>query len=689
MSELCPACLSENPPTAVSCSSCGYALKTTPQKDVHHLRDNTILTSSQTNRRYQIESTLGEGGFGITYKGIDLSQLKTVAIKECWPDKAARQADSIIWHSSIAPASKNEQLRKFIEEGNNIHLCAHPNIVKVYDWFLANNTAYIVMEFIEGKTLYDLVQERGALDNRQAKKYLLEIAHSLISVHQKSLLHRDIKPDNIMIDKQDRAILIDFGNAREFILNKTRPQTKILSPGYAPLEQYSTQGRRSPALDIYSICATFYYALTATEPPAATDRIDQDPLIPPRQIFSSIDPLMEQIVLTGLKLKAEDRFATAQDLIEAIQGNWTSPSLKKARKLVKEGNLSQAAEIYKSCLNEHSALIELAIIQSHQNDPYVQKTAQKAIQAYPKDGKGYGVLGTFYCQQKSWQKAIENLEKADQLLPNQSWILANLAWSLGEIGQWDRAEKTVERAIILAPYTSFILGLQAWIAGKKQQYKETIRYARMALAEVKSPADTKLKEWIYCNLLVAIDKFTQDISTKDLERTCAQFSQECPQSSLGKGIQGWRLAKNRQWEQAIIYFKQAKGDNWIILNTAVTEEYLGNIQEAIKIYQTYLNEFPNDYKILYRLGLLNAQIKQWQDAKNYLQECLKLKSDYAEAYHNLGWVLLHIKTNDGNVQHFHPLLESYKKAIHFYSAQGKIQLAKNVKESFNEIEVSI
>jgi len=688
MTNLCPACLSENPTTANSCSGCGYTLKTIPQKDVHHLANQTILINTQFNRRYQIESTLGEGGFGITYKGIYLSQLKNVAIKECWPDKAARLGESIIWPSSISPANKNEQLKKFIEEGHHIHLCSHPNIVKVYDWFLANNTAYIVMEFIEGQTLYDLVKEKGALNNQEAKKYFLEIAESLTVIHKQNILHRDIKPDNIMLDKFKKAILIDFGNAREFIANKTLQMTQNVSHGYAPLEQYSKQGRRGPSLDVYSLCATFYYVLTAKEPPSVTDRVDQDTLIPPRQILSSIDPLLEQILLTGLKLKVEDRFATADDLLQALQGDWTSPTVKKARKLVKEGKLFEASQVYQNCLNEPNALTELAIIQSWQNDPNVEQTAQKAIQVNPSDGKSYGVLGTFYCHKKNWIKAVENLEKADRLLINQSWILGNLAWALIKINQWDRAEKIIERALQITPNQSFILGLQAWINVEKQQYKQTIRYTRMALLNVQTPADIKLKEFFYCNLIRAIDKVTEN-STKDIERACEEFIQQCPNSNLAKGIQGWRLAKNQHWQQALMYFVSAKGDNWLLLNRASTEEHLGNTQEAIQTYKKYLYEFPDNYQVFYRLGILNGQLQQWTEAKKCLEKSLQLKSDYSEIHHNLGWVLLHIKNSEGNVEYFHPLLDAYKKAIHFYLKEGKIELANEIKEAFKNIQVNI
>jgi len=688
MTNLCPACLSENPTTANSCFGCGYTLKTIPQKDVHHLANQTILINTQSSRRYQIESTLGEGGFGITYKGIDLSQFKNVSIKECWPDKAARLGEGIIWPSSISPENKNEQIRKFIEEGRHIHLCSHPNIVKVYDWFLANNTAYIVMEFIEGQTLYDLVKEKGALNNQQAQKYFREIAHSLTAIHQQNILHRDIKPDNIMLDKLKRAILIDFGNAREFIADKTRSMTQNVSHGYAPLEQYSKQGRRGPSLDIYSLCATFYYVLTATEPPSATDRVHQDTLIPPRQIVSSIDPLIEQILLTGLKLKVEERFATAEDLLQALQGNWTSPTLKKARKLVKEGRLFEATQVYQNCLNEPNALPELAIVQSWQNDPNVEQTAQKAIQANPSDGRSYGVLGTFYCQQKNWLKAVENLEKANQLLTNQSWILGNLAWALIKLDQVDRAEKLLEIALQITPNQPFILGLQAEITVKKQEYKQTIRYARKALLNA-STAEQKLKEWLYCNLIRAIDKVTQNLATKDLERACEEFNQQCPNSNLAKGIQGWRLAKNQDWAQALMYFTSEQGDNWIILNKATTEEHLGSRQSAIRTYQIALNNSPNNYQVLYRLGILNGQLKHWQEAKKYLEKSLQLKSDYPEVHHNLGWVLLHIKTDEGNVEYFHPLLDAYKKAIYFYAKEGKIQRANEIKEAFKNIQVFI
>lgn len=132
--------------------------------------------------------------------------------------------------NSITPQSKQQQLSKFQLEANYLSRCVHRNIAKVYDWFEENNTAYIIMEFISGKSLYQVWKEENPLLEERVKRYIIEIASALKIVHTNNLLHRDIKPDNIIIDNQDRAVLIDFGATREFIANQTTNMTQLLTP---------------------------------------------------------------------------------------------------------------------------------------------------------------------------------------------------------------------------------------------------------------------------------------------------------------------------------------------------------------------------------------------------------------------------------------------------------------------------
>lgn len=310
----CPTCLSDNPHNIAACLACGFPFSS--KQSTYYLPSSTLLKQAH----YKITDIIGEGGFGITYRGTDLINSRDVAIKENWPERATRQGTSVMWPYSITPKSRQEQIQKFATEAQFLARCVHLNVVRVYDWFKENDTAYMVMSFVQGKPLSKILEEDGPLPQNRVKRYFLQIADALRTIHSLNLLHRDIKPANIIIDRQDRAILIDFGATKEFIAGQTREMSVTLTPGYAPIKQYSYRGKRCSSTDLYALCASMYELLTGELPAAATDRFGAETLIPPRQLAPHIDPLMEQVILTGMKMRVEERFQTADELIKALTG---------------------------------------------------------------------------------------------------------------------------------------------------------------------------------------------------------------------------------------------------------------------------------------------------------------------------------------------------------------------------------
>ncbi len=323
MSIICPFCSQENQSTATMCITCGAPLIL--QSPTYHLPAGSLLLQG----KYRVEKIIGEGGFGITYGGVDLVNSRNVAIKENWPEKASRQGTTVVWPHTTTPKSRDEQLKKVATEAECLSKCIHPNIVRVYDSFQENNTAYVVMDFIAGKPLSTIIEEEGTLPKERVKRYLIQLAEALRVIHGANLLHRDIKPDNIIIDRQDRAILIDFGATKEFIAGQTRQMSVTLTRGYAPLEQYSYKSKRYAATDIYALCASMYEVLTGELPPEATERIHTDTLVSPRQLLPGLDPLIEQVILTGMRMKVEERFQTADQLIQALRGSGGSGATAK------------------------------------------------------------------------------------------------------------------------------------------------------------------------------------------------------------------------------------------------------------------------------------------------------------------------------------------------------------------------
>ena len=234
-------------------------------------------------QEYELVRVLGFGGFGMTYLGFDHNLDKAVAIKEYLPsDIAIRTSDN-----SVVPQASEFQgnfawgLDRFLDEARTLARFDHRHLVKVYRFFEMHNTAYIVMEYAEGETLSEYLNRKGILTESELKAILHPILDGLAAVHRADFLHRDIKPGNIVIRAEDRSpVLIDFGAARQAVGAMSRSVTSIVTPGYAPIEQYESRGNQGPWTDIYALGCVCYRALTDDVPIPAMDRVRRDPLIP-------------------------------------------------------------------------------------------------------------------------------------------------------------------------------------------------------------------------------------------------------------------------------------------------------------------------------------------------------------------------------------------------------------------------
>ena len=234
-------------------------------------------------QEYELVRVLGFGGFGMTYLGFDHNLAKGVAVKEYLPDDiAARTADN-----SVAPKASQFRgdfewgLERFLDEARTLARFDHRHIIKVHRFFEAHGTAYIVMEYAEGETLSAYLDRKWTLKEEELKAILNPILDGLEVVHGADFLHRDIKPGNIIIRDEDNSpVLLDFGAARQAIGARSKSVTSIITPGYAPIEQYSTQGDQGPWTDLYALGALCYRALTGEAPADATERVIGDAVIP-------------------------------------------------------------------------------------------------------------------------------------------------------------------------------------------------------------------------------------------------------------------------------------------------------------------------------------------------------------------------------------------------------------------------
>jgi serine/threonine protein kinase len=232
------------------------------------------LPTGYALHEYRIERVLGVGGFGLTYLALDGNLNLKVAIKEYLPeDIATRGADqSITPRSPDAAETFGWGKQRFMDESRTVASFRHPNIVRVMRFFEGNGTAYMVMEFVEGAALTDWIKTRRPLVQAQAASLIGPLLDGLQVVHQAGVLHRDIKPGNIYIREDGTPVLLDFGSARQ----KSTELTAVVSPGFAPFEQYHTKGNQGPWSDIYALGGVLYWMVTGNKPHEAAARIKAD-----------------------------------------------------------------------------------------------------------------------------------------------------------------------------------------------------------------------------------------------------------------------------------------------------------------------------------------------------------------------------------------------------------------------------
>ena len=273
--------------------------------------------------KYTIGKVLGQGGFGITYMGADTLLSRPVAIKELFPEGCQRNGTTV-QPTRITPSDFSYMKQRFLDEARLLASLNHPGIVRVYDFFEENNTAYMVMEFLKGKSLAKLVEERGgALGEQEAVGYILKVCEALDVVHKAGYLHRDIKPENIIVCDDGRVVLIDFGAARAYMAGKTGRMTVILTPGFAPLEQYAKQARWGAYTDIYALGATLYFLLTGQVPVSAADRASGVELKSVRELNGRVSRQVDEAVMKAMAMRVDERPQSIREFVRLL----TSPSV--------------------------------------------------------------------------------------------------------------------------------------------------------------------------------------------------------------------------------------------------------------------------------------------------------------------------------------------------------------------------
>ena len=294
------------------------------------------------NGKYKLTHVVGQGGFGITYKGVWYTEVKgplgtvqtevPVCIKEYFfKDYCYRDADSlaVCVHSATGKQLFDKFKEKLIKEARILSEVHHPYIVNVLEVFEEHNTAYIAMEYIDGCSLKSLLGKEGMLPEQQAIRYIRQIGEALQFVHEKSILHLDVKPSNILIDKQGNARLIDFGVSKRYDIEQEETSTTLLtlSKGFAAIEQYDNEGIQqfSPCPDIYSLGATLYNLLTGKIPTESILRATR-PLKRPRELNPAISEQTEAVILRAMQIIPADRYTSIEELLAQLPQSTFAPT---------------------------------------------------------------------------------------------------------------------------------------------------------------------------------------------------------------------------------------------------------------------------------------------------------------------------------------------------------------------------
>ena len=297
------------------CPFCGFIENTPPANQ------NYLPTWTKLNNRYMIGTVIGAGGFGITYKAWDETFEKLVAIKEFFPRGLVSRTDATTMSVYSGEETSFEHGKtRFLKEARNLSkLNTNPRVVTVLDFFEANGTAYLVMEYLDGCTLKEYVKlTGGTLPVEMVMTMAESMCDVLEDIHAIGMIHRDISPDNIFICQDFSYKLIDFGSSKLSATDTELSSTILLKHGYAPFEQYSKSGLVGPWTDIYSLSATMYKLLTGVLPPEAIDRISSDNLIPPIVRNHQIPKYFSDAIMRGLSVKIEDRYQNASDFKKAL-----------------------------------------------------------------------------------------------------------------------------------------------------------------------------------------------------------------------------------------------------------------------------------------------------------------------------------------------------------------------------------
>ena len=317
------------------CPHCGFDPRSV--KGIEYaLPMGTILAG-----KYLVGRVLGQGGFGITYVGWDIALERKVAIKEYYPSgQVSRNPGSrgLTWYTSVqSQQAKQNGTQIFLKEARKMSKVDDiPNVVRVRDLFQENETAYIVMDFVEGETLKARLEKTGPLPWEQAKDIFLPAIQAMEQVHKAGLVHRDISPDNLMLTPDGKVKILDLGAAKDLSVNNGASSMQVAKGGFSPFEQYTQRGSSGPWTDVYAMAATVYYTLTGKLPPVATDRVVEDTISWEEPGLKALSAQALEALQKAMVISAKNRMQSMEELEKGLYSTTVKPEPAPAPQPVQE-----------------------------------------------------------------------------------------------------------------------------------------------------------------------------------------------------------------------------------------------------------------------------------------------------------------------------------------------------------------
>lgn len=310
----CYECMKEIKDGSKFCYYCGKSTQSDVQPNL--LKPGTIL-----HNQYLVGNVIGEGGFGITYVGLDLSLDMKIAIKEFYPAGFANRNNTVSNSVTLNYENEGEYFRtgveRFLREAKSIaKFHNEKGIVDVRAFFEENDTAYIIMEYLEGENLSQKLKRDGKFEAEDIFTMFLPMMNTLDKMHQENIIHRDITPDNVRILPDNTLMLMDFGSARYYTGMEKKTMSVQFKPGYAPIEQYNPNGNQGPWTDVYGLCATIYKCVTGVTPDDALERGQNDSLKKPSELGIHIPESLENIIMYGMAIRPENRCQSMSELLK-------------------------------------------------------------------------------------------------------------------------------------------------------------------------------------------------------------------------------------------------------------------------------------------------------------------------------------------------------------------------------------